>query len=431
MARFVNAISIIVLSFLGVVSGQVEVAKDDNIEPFALLCRIYNVAKNPPINYVDLHEPVQIVQEIDVLNRSLLEEEGLNEKEVAGNNSEAQVKPTVTREAALTQLSLIQITQKAHTIWEEIKKIKVTETIEKAKTEFHKVIFGEDGNESNLCHATVNDMDNRSKACGPPGLTSKGESAGKNLVVDFFCLCAQRTENKEGVNHVCGFYVGRIDSHYGWGEQGPWGSSTMWASIKGGCGKHMHQHHKSTAEARHILEQFFMHLKTGGVYRKIQCDTPQSSCKNAMVEGSGWKEGMLGTFITVNNTTDVACGGNEGGKKGGNVTPGGVCVYYGQESGWQNIPWVKQFQTALETVDAANNKTASIQRSLQKQHMLLHRAEEIYETAKVIAEIQKPVVPTAFQNASGNLTAFNTTRTRSYSHIPRQYFALPWFLLIL
>ncbi|CCD14867.1 unnamed protein product [Trypanosoma congolense IL3000] len=158
MACFVHGIYIIILSFLGVMSGQLEVAKDDNIEPFSLLFRIYNVAKNPPINYVDLQEPAQIVVVIGALDRSLLEEERLNENEDTGNNAGAQVKQTLTREAALTKLSLNQITQRVHKILEDIRKINVTKEIEKVKAEFAKVIFGVYGNKSDLCQEKVKDL---------------------------------------------------------------------------------------------------------------------------------------------------------------------------------------------------------------------------------------------------------------------------------
>ncbi|CCD16590.1 Variant surface glycoprotein [Trypanosoma congolense IL3000] len=412
MSFFKNVVAFLVMAVGSFVSGQVEVAKDDNIEPFALLCRIYNVAKNPPINYVDLEEPFEIVREIDALNRSLLEEGRLTEEEDAGNHSEAQVKPTVTREAAVAQISLNQITQRAHKILEEIKKVNVTEEVGKVKAEFNKVIFGDGGNEDNLCQATVNDMDNRSKACGPPGLTSNGESAGKNLVVDFFCLCAQRTD-EEGANQVCGFYVGRISHYYGWDDKnGPWGSSTMWASVKGGCGKHMHQHPKSTSEVRHILDQFLKHLKTGGVYR----------WGNGKVEGSNRKEGMLGTGVgkNENDSNGPTCNGKKG-KNG--QTPGGICVYYGPSDWDSNIHWLKKFRTALNRVENINNQTATIQRSIEKLNMLLHRSEEIYETGKVMLEIQNPVgLTAALQNSSGNLTAFNSTRFRSYGYRPHTYF---------
>ncbi|CCD13206.1 Variant surface glycoprotein [Trypanosoma congolense IL3000] len=421
MACLINWIAVVILVLLGFVSGQVEVAKDDNIEPFALLCRIYNVAKNPPISYVDLEEPLEIVREIDALNISLLEEKRHDEKEDVGNHSEAQVKPIVTREAALAQLSLNQITRRTHKIWEEIKKENVEEKIEKAKDEFHKVIFGENGNESDLEQSALKGVNGRADACGDPGKGSRGYSAGKNLVVDFFCLCVRRTD-EGGINQVCGFYVGIKDGQLGWNESEPMGSSTMWAAIKGGCGKHIQRHPKSTAEARHILDQFLKHLKTGGVYRWGSKDK---------VEGSDRKAGMLGTGVgkNENNGNGPVCNGKKG-KNG--QPPGGICVYYGAESNsWEtNIPWLKPFKTALASVDAVNNQTASIQRVIKKLQMLQHRAEEIYETAKVMSEIHSPVVLTAFQNASGNLTAYNTTRTRSYSHRPNTYF-MPLLVLLL
>ncbi|CCD11613.1 Variant surface glycoprotein [Trypanosoma congolense IL3000] len=424
MACFMYVIAIFVV-LESVVRGQTQVERDDNIEPFSLLCRIYNVAKNPPTNYVDLQDPNKIVQEIDALNASLVHPKLLNETQHVGNSWEAKLNSAVTKESTLAQLSLNQFTQRAHTILDKIKKTELTETIEKAKAEFHKVIFGENGNESDLCYATVNGLGNRSKACGIPGEDAKGNSAGKNLVVDFFCLCVQRQDG-EGINQVCGFYAGSgyKNGLIGWNETDPMGSSTMWASIKGGCGKHMQQHPKSTAEARHILDQFLKHLKTGGVYR-------WGSTKDK-VDGSGRKEGMLGTGVgKENGGSDVLCNGKKGDKTG--QTPGGVCVYYGQESdSWEtNIPWLKPFKTALASVDSVNNQTAAIKRNIKKLQMLLHRAEEIYETAKVITEIKYPIVPTAFQNASGNLTAYNATRTRSYSYTYHTYFIPMWVLFFL
>ncbi|CCD17448.1 Variant surface glycoprotein [Trypanosoma congolense IL3000] len=425
MAYFVNVIAVFVIMGRAA-SGQLEVDKYDNVEPFALLCRIYNVAKNPPINYVDLEEPFEIVREIDTLNRSLLEEETHDEEENSGNNSEAQVKPIVTREAAISQLSLNQITQKAHTILDEIKKMEVTETIEKGKAEFDKVIFGESGNESDLDHTALSGVGGRAAACGDTGLSRKGGSVGKSLVVDFFCLCVQRPDG-EGVNQVCGFYVGSgyKNGLLGWNESEPMGSSTMWASIKGGCGKHMHQHPKYTSEARNILDQFLKHLKTGGVYRWI--DNSQKTVKD-----SNRRSGMLGTSACTENGGSgncniPICNGKEGKKTS---SPGGVCVYYGEESEWHNMDWLKQYKTALVSVEAANNKTAIMQRYIKKLQMLQHRAEEIYETAKVISEIKNTVVLAAFQNASANMTAYNATRTRSNSHNHHPYFAIQLLLLL-
>ncbi|CCD17312.1 Variant surface glycoprotein [Trypanosoma congolense IL3000] len=425
MACLINEIAIVILILLGFVSGQLEVAKDDNIEPFSLLCRIYNVAKNPPINYVDLHEPVEIVEEIHELNKSLLEEKGHNEEEDAGNNSEAQVKPTVTREATLAQLSLNQISQRAHTILDEIKKANITEETGKVKAEFNKVIFGDGGNESELEQTSLNGISDRAAACGKPGQDAKGEIAGKNLVVDFFCLCAQRPDGA-GANQVCGFYMGsnRENGQVGWSETGPKGSSTMWSSIKGGCGKHMQQHPKSTAEARHILDQFLKHLRTGGIHREIDSSGNK-------VEGSERVEGMLGIGVKKKNGGSgnrPDCNGKKGGKS---QSPGGVCVYYGAKSQWESIPWLKPFNTALASVDTVNAQTTTIQRSIQKLQMLLHRAEEIYETAKVITEVQNPVGLTTLQNATGNLTVYSATRIRSYSYNPNSYLIPLWVLLLL
>ncbi|CCD15019.1 unnamed protein product [Trypanosoma congolense IL3000] len=358
MACFMYVIAVVVIMG-GVATGQLEVAKDDNIEPFSLLCRIYSVAKNPPITDFDMEEGYNIVREIDALNRSLLEEKTHGEVEDVGNNSETQVKTTVTREAVLAQLSLNQITQKAHTILDEINKMNLTEKIEKVKAEFNKVIFGENGNESDLCQATVKDTVDRSKACGNPGTQEKGSHAGKNIVVDFFCLCAQRTD-KEGANQVCGFYVGRISHYYGWDDKnGPWGSSTMWASIKGGCGKYMQQHPKSTAEARHILDQFLKHLKTGGVYR-------WGDISKKTVDGTGRKEGMLGTGVgKKEGGSGPVCDGKEGKSVRDGTFSAGMCVYYGPDKWQENIDWLKQFKTALATLDYVNKQTASIQRIIK------------------------------------------------------------------
>ncbi|CCD16554.1 Variant surface glycoprotein [Trypanosoma congolense IL3000] len=431
MACFVEAI-VVAIVVGSIVRGhkELEIDKDENIEPFALLCRIYNVAKNPPINYVDLHEAANIVNEIDALNNSLVEPKWHNETEEMGNGGEAMISPGAMREAAVAQLSLNQITQKAHTILEEIKRINVTESIDNVKTEFNKVIFGENGDESELDQSALSGVNGRVDACGKPGLPSEGLRAGKNLVVDFFCLCAQRPDGV-GANQVCGFYVGsnRESGQLGWNETGgPSGSSTMWASIKGGCGKHMEQHPESSAEARHILDQFLKHLETGGVYR-----WGEKSSRNIIVLGSGRKEGMLGTSVGTKNNggKDILCDGRKGGKSG--ESPGGICVYYGQASGsWEEkIDWLKQFKTALASVDYANNQTATVQRSLQKLQMLQNRAEEIYETTKVISEVQKPVVLASLQNAGGNITAYNATRTRSYSYRPNHYLIPAMALLLL
>ncbi|CCD16555.1 Variant surface glycoprotein [Trypanosoma congolense IL3000] len=405
----VIAVAVIICRFAKELSvqAQVNVQDIDNAEQFALLCRIYNVAKNPPIHHVDLQDPNKILEDIDSINASLAEEKQFNETEQAENSSYAQAKLNTTREAFVAQALLNQITQKAHTILEEIKRVNATRDIETVKAEFAQVIFGEGGSESNLCQATVNDMDNRSKACGKPGNEEKGESAGKNLVVDFFCLCSRRTD-ADGVDQVCAVHVGGKGGHHGWSEKGPWGSSSMWATIKKGCGKLIHHHPKSIEEVQEVINDFLKHLEAGGLYR--WGETVRNTFK-----GSNRKPGMLGTGARTESDErgkGILCDGKRGytDKRTGQP-PGGVCVYYGQESDWKNITWLKQLKTALDSLATLNNQTATIQRDIEKLQRLLHRAEKIYETAKVISDIQNPAVPTNLQTAVKRLTAYNAARS--------------------
>ncbi|CCD16589.1 Variant surface glycoprotein [Trypanosoma congolense IL3000] len=413
MVCFVNVLSaaVFICSFLSDVMGNNAVVQNnDNSEQFALLCRMYNVAKNPPINLVDLQEPLNIVKEIDVINDSLTEEKQFNETNQVENSSDAQVKST-TREAAVAQAILHHITRKAHNILEEIKKLNATRNIEKVKDEFDHVIFGEGGNESHLCNGALSGVNKRDDSCGKSGLFGKGTSAGNNLVVDFFCLCAMRTKDGEGIGNVCGVEIGgkgerreKPDSH-GWGEEAPLGSSSMWASVKKGCGRLLHQHPTSTKEGHDSIKDFLKHLKTGGVIRS----DPK--------EESDLKKGMLGTSVLNKGSagdSGPVCNGKKG--SGRNGIPGGVCVYYGPEPQWEeNIGWLKKLKTALNTVDALNNQTATIQRDIDKLQKLLRRAEEIYETTKVITEIQNPVKPTNLQTATKRLTAYNAAR-RHHHH---------------
>ncbi|CCD11729.1 Variant surface glycoprotein [Trypanosoma congolense IL3000] len=428
MACFMNVMVVFIFSIASA-SGEsgAEVKANDNAEQFALLCRIYNVAKNPPINHADLQDPLKIVNEIYAINASLAEERQLNETGQVGNILDAHVKPTITLEAAVAQAILRRITKRAHTILESIRKVNITSEIGNAKLEFAQVILGEGKNESHLCDGVLKDVGERGNACGKPGAGEKGTHAGKNLVVDFFCLCAQRTE--DGIDNACKVKVGSKSEKHSWGTLAPSGSPSMWASIKKECANLLHQTPKSTKEGHEVLEDFLKHLKAGGVY----------SWGDTSVKGHNLKPGMLGTAVGKENGggNDLLCDGSKGytgkgGKKGKSGTPpGGMCVYYGAEPEWQNIPWLKPFKTALASVDSVNNQTAAIKRNIKKLQMLLHRAEEIYETAKVITEIKYPIVPTAFQNASGNLTAYNATRTRSYSYTYHTYFIPMWVLFFL
>ncbi|CCD14558.1 Variant surface glycoprotein [Trypanosoma congolense IL3000] len=417
MVCFVNLIlvSAMICNFVTDATAQgAQVQNNDNSEQFALLCRIYNAAKNPPIDHVNLHDPLNIVKEIDALNASLAEEKQFNETENVENSSDAQLSHTTTREAAVAQAILKSITKRAHKILEVIKKVNVTEELENVKAEFDKVIFGDGGNEDDLCQGAFKNVGQRAEACGKPGAGIKGNHAGKNLVVDSFCLCAQLADGN-GIDNVCGMYVGSKNGKNGWDTTCPSTSSTMWAAIKKECGKLLHQHPKSTEEAYEVLEDFLKHLKAGGLYRWGTTD-------NNGVKGSDRKGGMLGTAAGTkesNQEEGLVCDGSKGNKspnhakarsRSGTLLPGGVCVYYGTDSEWQNIPWMMKLKTALSTVDALNNKTATIQRDIDRLEQLLHRAEEIYETAKVITEIQKPVIPTNLQTAAKRLTAYNAAR---------------------
>ncbi|CCD14214.1 Variant surface glycoprotein [Trypanosoma congolense IL3000] len=418
---FVNVLlaTVVICSWCGYAVGQpgAEVKATDNAEQFALLCRIYNVAKNPPIHHVDLQDPLKIVKEIDVINASLVDPKWLNETDQVENSSGVQLQPTTTREAAVAQALIRRITKKAHNILEEIGNVNTTRDIEKVKSEFDQVIFGEAGSKVGLCHGALKGVGERGNACGISGLQKKGQSAGKNLVVDFFCLCAQR--NNEGIQDSCKVKVGSKSDEHSWGSGAPSGSSSMWASIKKECGNLLHQNPKSTKEGHEVLADFFKHLKSGGLHR-------WGNTKSIL--GSGRKAGMLGTSAGTEQEKggDILCDGSKGyAQRNSGKPPGGICVFYGEESEWDNIDWVNKFKNALATLKSTNNKTATIQRDIQKLQMLLHRAEQIYETAKVITEIQNPVVPTNLQTASKRLTAYNAAKR----HNPYAHFILLFVLL--
>ncbi|CCD16273.1 Variant surface glycoprotein [Trypanosoma congolense IL3000] len=433
MVWFMTVIVVVVFTILEGVRGQqnnAQVQQVDNAEQFALLCRIYNVAKNPPIHHVDLQDPSKIVSEINAINASFTEDKRLNETEKAENGTDVELKHTTTREASVAQAILSRITQKAQNILDEIRKVNTTMDIEKTKTEFAQVIYGEGRNESHVCDGELNAVSNRASACGTSELSSRGDSAGKNLVIDFFCLCAMTTDDN-GVENVCGVYVGgkggkthKPDSH-GWDSKGPLGSSSMWASVKKGCGKLTHQHPMSTEEGQDVIENFLIHLKAGGLYRWGETNR---------IKGRDRKPGMLGTGVGTegDHGKSLVCDGSRGKsgqqlqRSGGKtVNPAGICVYYGTESEWENIPWMMKLKSALANVEHVNNKKATIQRDIDKLEKLLHRAEEIYETTKVITEIQKPVVPPNLQTAAKRLTAYNAAQR----HHPNTHFFSLFLLL--
>ncbi|CCD16718.1 unnamed protein product, partial [Trypanosoma congolense IL3000] len=248
---FVNVLlaTVVICSWCGYAVGQpgAEVKATDNAEQFALLCRIYNVAKNPPIHHVDLQDPLKIVKEIDVINASLVNPKWLNETDQVESSSGA-LQPTTTREAAVAQALIRRISQKAHNILDDIRRLNTTSAIENVKAVFAQVIFGGGGNESDLDKSTLSEVKGRADACGKSGLQSKGQSAGKNLVVDFFCLCAQNSDKNNGIENVCGVKVGSKDDNHSWGANTVLGSPSLWASIKKGCGNLFHRYPNSTKE---------------------------------------------------------------------------------------------------------------------------------------------------------------------------------------
>ncbi|CCD16633.1 unnamed protein product [Trypanosoma congolense IL3000] len=314
---------------------------------------------------------------------------------------------------------LSRITQKAHNILDEIRKNNVSEEIEKVKAELSHVIFGAGGAESDLCNGSLKDVTGRGAACGNSGLHAKGQSAGNNLVVDFFCLCAQR--NDDGIHDACKVKVGSKSEKHSWGDKAPSGSSSMWASIKKECENLLHQHPKSAKEGHEVIDDFWNHLKSGGLYRWGN---------TRKVDGSERKPGMLGTGAGTEGSggKDVVCDGRRGytATRGSGTPPGGICVYYGQEPQWEeNIEWLKKLKTAMNTVDVLNNKTATIKRDIEKLHMLLHRAEKVYESAKLITEIQQPVLPTNLQTTAKRLTAYSASRR----HHPNTHFFSLFVLL--
>ncbi|CCD11632.1 unnamed protein product, partial [Trypanosoma congolense IL3000] len=261
------------------------------------------MAKNLPIRHADTKDSQKVVQEIEAFSASLSPEEWFTgvrqsknhatlpeyfkkaypdyEKQweawkktvtrVSSGKEYTRGNPT-TRKAKIAHIRLQKVTQKAHKIIEEIKKINITE-VEKANDTFNRVIFGDNGGANTpICDGPLKDLagSKRDAACGAGGLGSAGGAAGKNLVVDFFCLCTGRrtSDNKdEGQGSACGITVG-VGEGLGWGgTKSPWGSTNMWGKIKEGCGQFTTSGTKSTSEARAILGESLTKLTEGGKIR--------------------------------------------------------------------------------------------------------------------------------------------------------------------
>ncbi|CCD12572.1 unnamed protein product, partial [Trypanosoma congolense IL3000] len=247
-------------------NGEHSVNEKDNSEYFSLLCKIYNVANHPPIKPVNTKEYQKIVEDIDALSAAANGKESVN---------------TQTEETKSAQTQLIGITQEAHKLLDEIKKENPEGEVEKVKNTFNTVIFGEHGNAGDLYHGALRGVEsNRPKACGSK--EKKGDSAGKNLVVDFFCLCAQPNDVSEGVDKVCGVSVGSGDSA-GWGGKLD-SPGTMWNEVKKGCEKYIQQSLSSTQGGHFLYREFLDKVMAGG-------NVKVKNLENVP------KRGMLGTAV--------------------------------------------------------------------------------------------------------------------------------------
>ncbi|CCD15231.1 Variant surface glycoprotein [Trypanosoma congolense IL3000] len=334
-------------------NAAVSVNEGDNKEPFELLCRIYNVAQYPPIKPVDTKEYQKIVDDINALNAAANGKESVN---------------TQSEETKSAQTQLIGVTRDANKLLDEIKKINPEGQAERARNTFNQVIFGEHGKEGDLSHGALNGVRGRIAACGS---NEKGASAGKNLVVDFFCLCGQHTEDSHGVDKVCGVSIGNgKDSRW---EGGTLVSpNTMWDEVKHGCATFVKQGVTSTQDGYSLYHQFLDKVKAGGNVK-----TKKS--------GVAHKQGMLGTAVSETGTTNFNCNGQ---KTFPIRAPSGSgrCVIYGEQHLEENIAWLKKFKEGLQLIDKLNTETASWQHQLTT---LLNRARELYEKVKAESQLEE------------------------------------------
>ncbi|CCD17320.1 Variant surface glycoprotein [Trypanosoma congolense IL3000] len=368
------------------------VKEGDNREPYELLCRIYNVAQYPPIKPVDTKEYQKIVDDIDALRAAANGRERVN---------------TQSEETKSAQTQLIGISQDAKKLLNEIKKINPEGEVEKARNAFNTVIFGKNGKDLSPGWLEI-DL-SRMAACG--GKEKKGTSAGKNLIVDFFCLCAKHDEDNEWVDKVCGVSVGS-------GKDSGWGRNfhpiaTMWDEVKNGCGTFAKQGVTSTQDGYSVYHDFLENVKTGG---KVKVNS------SIIVH----KHGMLGTAVSKKGKNDFNCNGKKEVSSGGRSisSASGVCVFYGEQHLEENIAWLKKFKEGLQLIDKLNTETASWQHQLTT---LLNRARELYEKVKADSqqEEEKTQEPTQAQdpNPDENENADSTTRSQRHS-------LLAWALLL-
>ncbi|CCD16715.1 Variant surface glycoprotein [Trypanosoma congolense IL3000] len=374
-------------------AGQI-VRENDNRGPFELLCKIYNVAQNPPIKPVDTKEYQKMVNDINALSTAANGKEGVN---------------TQSEETTSAQTQLVGISRDAKKILDAIKRENPEGEVEKVKYTFNQVIFGKNGKED-LSKRGLEVEPSRSQACGSNNL-GKGKSAGKNLVVDFFCLCAKH-DKEEGVDNVCWVSVGSGDGA-GWRGGTLDSANTMWNEVKNGCETFRQQSVTSTQEG-HFLHREFLDKVTVGGNVKLN--------SSIIVH----KQGMLGTAVSKTGNNNFNCNG----KKEVNThsrTPGsaaGVCVFYGNQNWKENIDWLKKFKTGLQLIDKLNTETASWQHQLTT---LLNRARELYEKVKADSQQEEEDTDdsplTQHPNPDENENADSTTRSQRHS-------LLAWALLL-
>ncbi|CCD14283.1 Variant surface glycoprotein [Trypanosoma congolense IL3000] len=371
-------------------NGEVSVVQGDNSEYFKLLCQIYNVAQYPPIKSVDTKEYQKIVDDINALSAAANGKESVN---------------TQSEETKSAQTQLIGITREAHKLLDEIKKFNPKGKVEEAKNAFNQVIFGENGKEGDLSHGTLEVEQKRITACGDKGQI--GKSAGKNLIVDFFCLCAQPNDVSEGVDKVCGVSVGSSDGA-SWGGKLD-SANTMWNEVKDGCEKYRQQSVTSTQGGHFLYREFLDKVMAGG-------NVKVKNLENVP------KPGMLGTAVEDTEKSSFNCNGKK--TSNGRGSGSGICVIYGNHHREENIDWLKKFKEGLQLIDKLNTETASWQHQLTT---LLNRARELYEKVKADSQLEEVDMeePIAAQHPNTDEHENTDRTTQSQRHS-----LLAWALLL-
>ncbi|CCD15238.1 Variant surface glycoprotein [Trypanosoma congolense IL3000] len=373
-------------------NGDVSVDGNDNREPYELLCRIYNVAHNPPIKPVDTKEYQKIVDDINALSAAANGKERIN---------------TQTEEAKSAQTQLIGISRDARKLLEEIKKVNPEGEAQKARNAFNAVIFGEHGKEGDLSQGELRGVEgSRLRSCGSKD--KEGTTAGKSLLVDFFCLCAKHDE-AEGVNNVCGVSVGD-GVGMGWGTKLQL-ADTMWNAVKDGCKMFAPQRVTSTQDGYSLYHEFLEKVKAGAKVKLNNSGTVQ-------------QHGMLGTAVSASRDTNFNCNGQKKVITTRDKISSGICVFYGVGKVKEGIIWLKKFKEGLQLIDKLNTETASWQHQLTT---LLNRARELYE--KVKANTQQEEEDTEESPLTQHPNPDETENTDSTTRSMRHSF-LAWALLL-